>query len=272
VATPEGSELSVVVPMSGSGEIVICPPERVAALVGSGVAPPTAGGGGGDGGAVSAHLVSLAEGEEEEEGEEEGGGDLSFASLGQGESLDGMEEEGKEEEEDGGGGGGSGVGASPQAAVRRVPLFQPSPGILDPPELVAFAAHAAATSGEAVNVTGCQGSDYPSNRPEGVRGARGQSPSPPPPTSLVAVPFHSASDGQLLGVCVVCHKRGRCAPHASHAFFSSDDGVVLGGLLRMGSLAIENAKLRRERIEVSAQLGECTAGGSSSVAGRGTLA
>ena len=67
--------------------------------------------------------------------------------------------------------------------------------------------------------------------------------------SILAMPFESCSSGELMGVCQLLNKVGTDGAH-----FDGDDEEILGSVLKLAALAIENNQLCRDYLLLVKQM------------------
>ena len=67
--------------------------------------------------------------------------------------------------------------------------------------------------------------------------------------SILAMPFESCSSGELMGVCQLLNKVGSEGAH-----FDGDDEEILGSVLKLAALAIENNQLCRDYLLLVKQM------------------
>ena len=72
--------------------------------------------------------------------------------------------------------------------------------------------------------------------------------------SILAMPFESCSSGELMGVCQLLNKVGSDAG----AHFDGDDEEILGSVLKLAALAIENNQLCRDYLLLVKQMEDST--------------
>ena len=68
--------------------------------------------------------------------------------------------------------------------------------------------------------------------------------------SILAMPFESCSSGELMGVCQLLNK----VPRSDGAHFDGDDEEILGSVLKLAALAIENNQLCRDYLLLVKQM------------------